>query len=494
MMKKSGKVVLLLLSLGLAAGASAYIVIEKPFEKKEASCNAENYVVFPAVEATCTEDGFTEGVYCGDCGAVIVEHKVIEAKGHTETVLPGVEETCTENGLTDRVICADCGTVLVEQEVVEAKGHTQTVLPAVEATCTENGFTEGVVCGDCGEIIVAQEIIAAKGHTQTVLPEVEATCTENGWTACVACLDCGTVLSGQEMVEPLGHNYVSGICARCEDGKGYVDTLAPTGYMYQKPLLNEKVSGAVYRLGKSKTAIYMSLKSTVANKVFGVYGDHLGELNVEYETNARFFTEDGYQFVVFPETGFFVVIDGVKYTDEDVVVTGIDNIVDVTPTSALHLYSLSSEFALWQTDGENVIFDGSKVTFTGVDAGGLATKESYTNFDLEFDVIENSFERAYFAFGVAAPEVGSGLLDSAFIQFNRDQIFVTTSDGRQYQYWNRSLSWKISVTDGYLTLFDGEGNVICQNVALGATTGHITLQGAKGCDVTIDNIVISLYK
>ena len=70
-------------------------------------------------EATCTEKGEeTRTCACGES-----ETREIAALGHTEEIIPAVEATCTETGLTEGVKCAVCGEILVEQEVVPALGH-----------------------------------------------------------------------------------------------------------------------------------------------------------------------------------------------------------------------------------------------------------------------------------------------------------------------------------------------------------------------------------
>ena len=68
---------------------------------------------------TCTEKGIeTRTCACGE-----TETREIAALGHTEEVIPAVEATCTETGLTEGVKCSVCGEILVAQEVVPALGH-----------------------------------------------------------------------------------------------------------------------------------------------------------------------------------------------------------------------------------------------------------------------------------------------------------------------------------------------------------------------------------
>ena len=118
--------------------------------------NLEEWKVIPAsghhvslvekVEATCTQDGSKAYYVCGDCDAAfedekatiaidnLDEWKVIPATGHTQETIPGKEATCTQDGLTDGVKCSVCGEILVEQEVIKATGHHY-----VDGVCTNCG-------------------------------------------------------------------------------------------------------------------------------------------------------------------------------------------------------------------------------------------------------------------------------------------------------------------------------------------------------------------
>ena len=70
---------------------------------------------------TCTEKG-EEKRLCSRCDAV--ETREIAAHGHTEVVDPAVPATCTEAGKTEGKHCAVCGTVIVAQKAVPALGHS----------------------------------------------------------------------------------------------------------------------------------------------------------------------------------------------------------------------------------------------------------------------------------------------------------------------------------------------------------------------------------
>ena len=96
---------------------------------------------------------------------VVVEGKEEPAPHvHTEEVIPAVAATCTETGLTEGKKCSECGEILVAQEVVEALGHKEVVVAGIAATCEKTGLTEGKKCSECGEILVAQEVVAKLAH------------------------------------------------------------------------------------------------------------------------------------------------------------------------------------------------------------------------------------------------------------------------------------------------------------------------------------------
>ena len=108
------------------------------------------------VAAKCEEAGsYEEVVYCTVCETELSrEIKTIPAAGHTVAVDKAVEATCTEDGLTEGKHCSVCGEVLVKQEVVKATGHHY-----------ENG-----VCADCGE----KELVPSEGMWIEFIPELNA--------------------------------------------------------------------------------------------------------------------------------------------------------------------------------------------------------------------------------------------------------------------------------------------------------------------------------
>ena len=119
-------------------------------------------VTDPAVPATCTETGLTEGKHCSVCNAIIKAQQETDKdpNNHVNVVIdPAVPATCTKTGLTEGAHCSVCGEILTKQEIIPAKGHTPVTDPAIPATCTETGLTEGSHCSVCGETLVAQQVI-----------------------------------------------------------------------------------------------------------------------------------------------------------------------------------------------------------------------------------------------------------------------------------------------------------------------------------------------
>ena len=211
-------------------------------------------VIDPAVDATCTETGFTEGSHCSVCGEVLTAQEEIQAKGHIygEYVL-STEPTCTKSGVETKT-CSVCGDEQIRP--VAALGHTEVTDPAKHPTCTETGLTEGSHCSVCGEVLTAQEeiqakghiygeyvvtteptctesgvetktcsvcgdeqtrLVAALGHTEVTDPAKRPTCTETGLTEGSHCSVCGEVLTAQEEIPALGHTDTNadGKCDNC---------------------------------------------------------------------------------------------------------------------------------------------------------------------------------------------------------------------------------------------------------------------------------------
>ena len=99
-------------------------------------------------DATCTADG-TKTAKCDRCDETDTVADTGSKKAHTETSIPAVSATCTEKGLTEGKKCSVCGEILVAQKEIPAKGHTEKTA-VTKATTTKNGKIV-TTCAVCGE-------------------------------------------------------------------------------------------------------------------------------------------------------------------------------------------------------------------------------------------------------------------------------------------------------------------------------------------------------
>lgn len=190
----------------------------KPDTTESSDHKTHTVVVIPAVAATCTKTGLTEGKKCSVCGTVIVEQQIVPKKAHTYTSTVTTEATCKAEGVkTFKCTCGDKYT-----EKIAKKAHTLVTDPAVEATCTKTGLTEGKHCSVCGTVTVEQQTVAKKAHTYTATVTKQPTCSAEG----VKTYKCSCGDSYTEAVKKTEHNLVTdyGTAATCistgmSDGK-----------------------------------------------------------------------------------------------------------------------------------------------------------------------------------------------------------------------------------------------------------------------------------
>ncbi len=172
--------------------------------------DGENYYKIP---------GFTVRCYPGSTAEEYAKKYDFNIKyiceEHTETTIPAVFPTCTETGLTAGKKCSVCDEILVEQKIVDAKGHDYKT--AVTApTCTEDGFTTYTcACGDS----YADDYVDATGHSYTSEITTPATHTATG-VMTYTCSACGDTYT--EVIAKIKHTYTSEVIeeAQCEkDGQ-----------------------------------------------------------------------------------------------------------------------------------------------------------------------------------------------------------------------------------------------------------------------------------
>ena len=161
----------------------------------------------PAVEATCTRDGKTQGSHCSVCGTILTAQKTVKATGHVHTEVRNAKTaTCLTEGYSGDRYCKDCGRKISSGAKISKSGHKAKVDPAVPATCTRNGKTQGSHCSVCGTILTAQKTVKATGHVHTEVRNAKtATCLTEGYSGDRYCKDCGRKISSGAKISKSGH-------------------------------------------------------------------------------------------------------------------------------------------------------------------------------------------------------------------------------------------------------------------------------------------------
>ena len=180
-------------------------------------------VKIPAVNASCTKTGLTEGQKCVLCNKIIVEQKETPLAPHNETKLPRIEATCTKTGLTEGSKCSTCDKIILQQQEISLKPHSEQIIPAVNATCLKTGLTEGKKCSVCNKILLEQTETSLAAHTEQIIPAVGPSCTESGLSEGKKCSVCDKILVEQTMVDVIDHIYNDSTqkCKSCGKDSGY---------------------------------------------------------------------------------------------------------------------------------------------------------------------------------------------------------------------------------------------------------------------------------
>ncbi|MBQ6023394.1 MAG: hypothetical protein IJL25_10735 [Clostridia bacterium] len=169
--------------------------------------------VVPAVPATCSEPGLTEGIICATCSEVLTAQTEtpIDPDNHadygTEIIL-AENALCYQDGYTGDTVCARCRSVLNKGEVIpkETVPHswdkgTVTVKPTCSTVGTMLLRCTVKSCGATTEKEIKEDP-DAHVFKVTVYPP---TCTDPGYTS-YACTLCRYGYSDNE-TGPLGHDW-----------------------------------------------------------------------------------------------------------------------------------------------------------------------------------------------------------------------------------------------------------------------------------------------
>ena len=162
-------------------------------------CEHANTANTSAVAATCTQAGYTAGVYCNDCESYVSGHQVIDPLGHSwSSWTQASAPTCTEAGSETRS-CSTCGAS--ETQSIPATGHSYNAV-VTPPTATEQGFTT-YTCSVCSDSYIS-DYTEALGQSYTVSFKVPAevtapqamTCGKAGITLPTAAAPSGYTFAG----------------------------------------------------------------------------------------------------------------------------------------------------------------------------------------------------------------------------------------------------------------------------------------------------------
>ena len=111
----------------------------------------------PAVPATCTEYGLSEGEKCSVCDKVVTPQEILPMAAHTEKTLTGIPATHVTTGLSDGIQCVICDTIVSEQIILPIIQVNISYLPGAVATIDAEAFMGCrfecvVIDSDCKEI------------------------------------------------------------------------------------------------------------------------------------------------------------------------------------------------------------------------------------------------------------------------------------------------------------------------------------------------------
>ena len=144
-------------------------------------------------QPTCTDEGVEEFTVEFENTALgkVSQTKPVPSKGHSPVTDPAVEATCTTKGKTEGSHCSVCKVTLVPQEDVPMKQHTP-----VNAG-TKDAHTK---CSVCSTVLSTE-------HTMKRTVDYTATCTKAGKVT-YSC-ECGYSYSTTDELPALGHSYAA---------------------------------------------------------------------------------------------------------------------------------------------------------------------------------------------------------------------------------------------------------------------------------------------
>lgn len=234
-------------------------------------CDHTNTSSFDEVPATCTENGFTAGVFCNDCETWTSGHETVNSHHTYGDWKTTSKATCTKAGSKQRT-CSVCKAV--DTRTIKALGHSYSSKWTVDkkATCTKTG-SKSHHCTRCN---AKKDIttIEATGHSYKTTT-VKATTSKSG-SKTTKCTVCGKVKSKSTIAK------ISSVA------------LSSTSYTYngktKKPTVTVKDSkGNKLNNGTDYTVKYSSGRKNVGKYTVTVTfkGNYSGAKKLTFEINPK---------------------------------------------------------------------------------------------------------------------------------------------------------------------------------------------------------------
>ncbi len=141
------------------------------------SCEHSNTSNVAATPATCTEAGYTAGIFCNDCELYISGHETVDALGHSYSAWVVIlDPACTTAG-TEKKTCSRCDDV--QTQSIAATGHTYSSA-VTEPTADQAGYTT-YTCESCSDSYTADTTWLVSFHTPAGVTQVASmVCNEGG--------------------------------------------------------------------------------------------------------------------------------------------------------------------------------------------------------------------------------------------------------------------------------------------------------------------------
>jgi len=232
--KTNGQVRITKIEVTYSSDASAGPVMITHYTTGAApTCAHVNTTAVDGKAATCTENGWTDGLYCNDCQTYVDGHEIAYATGHaTATWMNAVAGTCTTNGIAGHWHCDVCGGDYAEKTAAspalsaaalntgknpDNHDADTEIRDAVEATCTAAGYSGDTWCLGCETKIGNGQEMPMADHEVNHVDAKDPTHADEGNIAHFACTVCGQFfgdeaatqkLAKEDVVIPaLGHDF-----------------------------------------------------------------------------------------------------------------------------------------------------------------------------------------------------------------------------------------------------------------------------------------------